>query len=203
MTEINLEVFATAVDVLSLFAETPEQRVVVVETERTLAFRPILTQTSVGLVIPKARWGGLSYSPGEVMGDQSDGQEIGQFRAIQELKRNLRGVRVRRRRGDGSAGFARLDYESDVPNIVLQGPGRQRSIVAEISWMSGLTSTRLPVYLSPSSAANRVSASVLNAMGQAGRKITSTRFWEYQDGRWTIKNSQGITLRVATWPTNP
>ena len=27
--------------------------------------------------------------------------------------------------------------------------------------------------------------------------------WTYQDGRWEIQGSQGQTLRVATWPTNP
>lgn len=205
MPETNLGVFAMAVDVLALFDATEafSQPVTVVETDRTLAFRPRLTRSSVGLVIPKARTGGLSYTMREVMNDASEGQELGSLTSIQEVKRALRGVRVQRRRGESGVGFAVLDVDAGAPTLIMQGPGRQRPLAAEIGWNPGPITARLPVYLTPGSAGDRIGADVLNALGQAGRKVSPRAAWEHQDGRWVIRNSQGVTLRVATWPTNP
>jgi hypothetical protein len=197
MPDIQLGRFATAVAVLNLFKDSPTAplRVTVVETNTTLRFRPHLDRVDVGLVIPKARPGGVTaYTAHEVASDVSEGVELGTFLALEDVQRLLRGVRIPRRRHE-SPGYARLDGA----RITLQGPGSQLPIISALRWTDESLPRRLPVYLTAGSAGNRISGSVLNAMGQAGRKISPTGTWSVQDGRWVIQDSQGTALRVATW----
>lgn len=200
MPDINIKRFGVALDVLCLFAESQNQYVTVVETDRTIAFRPFLRQSSVGLVIPKARSRGMSYTRHETVTDDSDGTEIGTFTNIHDVKRLLRSVRHQARRGE-SPGWVSLDIEPGTVTLTVNGPGGQLPIIAHVGWTSIPPTLRTPVYLTGGSGGDRVSASVLNAMGQAGRKISPTSFWSHQDGRWVFTDSSGTTLRVATWPT--
>ena len=207
MPEINITVFKNAIDVLDLFRSegaTAGMPVYVVETDRTLALRPFSRQLSIGLVIPKAIPGsrGLNISPTEMASDESEGVALGSFRSVQELKRRLRGVRTARRRWDGSLGYVEFEFETD-PALRLYEPSSRLPVTFRPEWDPGATSPRLPVYLSRTGDADRVLASSLNALGQAGRKLAPNSSWSHRDGRWEIKNSQGSTLRAAMWPTNP
>lgn len=206
MFEINITVFKTAIDIMALFARTESGAVpvYVVETDRTVAFRPFLRQLSVGLVVPKSRPSsrGLSYTASELSQDPDPtGVPLGAFLSVDELARRLRGVRTTRRRGDSTLGEAIFEPDN---RLYLYEPGISEPVVSRVRWTSDTTPPRLPVYLTVGGAGNRVSALALNAIGQAGRKLAPTGTgWSYDNGRWEIKNSQGSTLRVATWPTNP
>lgn len=208
MAEVNIKVFSTAIEVLDLFAKTEPARsmpVYVIETERTLGLRPFMRQISVGLVIPKSRPSsrGLSFTRGEMSLDSGvEGAPLGAFLSVQELKRRLRGVRTTRRRGDTTPGEVIFDpYENAV--LFLYEPGSFDPVSTRVRWTNDPSPPRLPVYSSASGAQNTISADTLNAIGAAGRKLAPIRPWSYQDGRWELQNSEGSTLRVATWPTNP
>lgn len=205
MPEINIKVFATAVDILNMFAGSQRMPVFVVETDRTLGLRPFTRELSVGLTIPKSRPSsrGLSYTRTEMASDSSDGVALGAFLSVQELKLRLRGIRTARRRGDTTCGEIAFDPTDEVLSIRLYDPGSYQPVLVPVGWTPNNTPPRLPVYLSAGSGGDRVSASTLNALGAAGRKLSPTTAWTVSGGRWEMQSPEGSTLRVATWPTNP
>ena len=205
MTEVNIQVFSKAIDIVNLFAEARQMPMFVVETDRTLGLRPFTRGVSVGLTIPKSRPSsrGLSYTRGEMASDESDGVALGSFLSVQELKLRLRGVRTRRRRGDTTMGEVTFDTAAD-PMLVLwlYDPGTYQPVSVPVGWTPNNTPPRLPVYLSASSGGSRISASTLKALGTAGHKMSPQAVWTVSDGRWEMQSPEGSTLRVATWPTN-
>jgi hypothetical protein len=206
MPEIQISVFAQAVDVLCLFAENSTTPVAVVETDHTLGLRPFLHSSSVGLVIPKARPSsrGVSYTRVQMAEDQqAEGIMLGAFRNVFELRRLLKAVRHNRRRGDNTNGEVVFDPAADPMHFYMYEPGSFTPVVGQPRWTGDQTWPRLPVYLTTASVGNRVSPSVMKALGLAGAKISPLLPWFHQDGRWEIQGPQGQTLRVATWPTNP
>lgn len=180
---------------IEAFALIGEGRAVrVLETETSLIFRGGDARADVAVTIPKCSPQGVSYSRTEREADVAAGEavEVAVLNGLNHVASVLRGARV-------------VDWRPSLVELVfVEGLGPALNVIGMI--FQAIQLPHFPIGTSlnrPSfSETGRISSRLFGRMGRAGLKISPDAIWQLTGGVWEIKDSQGLALRVATWP-NP
>jgi hypothetical protein len=188
----HLTKFKNGIEAFALISE--DQPVQVLETDTSLIFRGSYGRVDLAVRIPTCSPQGVSHSRAEREADLAAGDAtaivaLRDFAEVVSVLRGARSVHVRPSTVEllltGDMGPV-LNVHGQIHQVIQvpQSPDwsvRRSPVPAETG--------RVPVYL-------------LGRMARAGLKISPNGSWSLTEGVWEIKDSQGLALRVATWP-NP